>query len=492
MRKTITLFCLLILLAHTLSAQLSPEALQKDLLLLKESLATMHPGLHKYMDATAVEEAYEVLQSAWSEEQSTLTAYGHLSTFLAKIKCGHTYANFWNQEGELEQLFVHAANKVPFTFRIIDHNIYIDQVVTDEEGLQRGDRLLSINGIATATILEALLQYVKADGSNDAKRLFDLQLFGLDNYEAFDIYLPLVIDLQEEVEVVVEDHASKTEKQFRLPLLTRQERYDRIGKKYGNAIESYDDYWSFRYIDEQTAYLQLGTFVTWRMSIKWKSYLNKIFKELNKKAIPHLILDIRGNGGGNADVQQHLYKKLTNRKATVGPFQQTLRTNYIPKHLRPHLYLRLKKYFNQQSKTVRLNDDFYTYKKNGLLAGTRAPKSSAYQGEVYLLADASNSSGTYFLINYLKNNKLATVIGQTSGGNQQGITAGQMAILTLPHSKIAVDIPLIGYYPTTKQPDAGIQPDIFVPYTVEDFMAQRDTEVEMALELIKKYTNEKK
>ncbi|MEM1220220.1 MAG: hypothetical protein AAGH79_14965, partial [Bacteroidota bacterium] len=143
-----------------------------------------------------------------------------------------------------------------------------------------------------------------------------------------------------------------------------------------------------------------------------------------------------------------------------------------------------KGFIDLSAKTVRLDDRFYTFKSKGLIDDTRNPKGYAYQGETFLIADASNSSGTYFLINYLKNNQLATVFGQTSGGNKNGITAGQITKLTLPHSKVTIDIPLIGYYPLEEYPNEGVSPDIFIEPKVEDLVNGVDTELEAVLKYI--------
>jgi hypothetical protein len=55
----------------------------------------------------------------------------------------------------------------------------------------------------------------------------------------------------------------------------------------------------------------------------------------------------------------------------------------------------------------------------------------------------------------------------------------------LPNSKIEIDIPLIGYYPLTEQPDKGIQPDIEVQLTISDILSNKDKVLEKTVEVIK-------
>jgi len=47
-----------------------------------------------------------------------------------------------------------------------------------------------------------------------------------------------------------------------------------------------------------------------------------------------------------------------------------------------------------------------------------------------------------------------------------------------------MDIPLIGYYPLSEQPDAGLLPDVYVEPVVEDLVNGIDTELEAVKQLI--------
>ncbi|MBX2878107.1 MAG: hypothetical protein KTR30_38665 [Saprospiraceae bacterium] len=478
------LFCLTIFTATSGQTPISAGELQKDWKILKEALTELHPALHKYNTPEQMESHFNWLKEQLSEDQDLETAYAHISQFAAKVQCGHTYGNFWNQGPALQAVFKDKADKVPFTFRILNGKMILYQNLSEQKELAAGDEIVSINGHSGASIMESLYPYMKSDGANDGQRLFRMQVFGSNNYEAFDIYFPLAFELDNSIELQLKAYGSEAEKTATVQLITRQERFDRLQERYGKQIESYDDYWKFEVLSPKVAKLTIGTFVTWRMTLKWRAFLKNAFQTLKEQGIANLILDIRGNGGGDSAVQEELYKYLTFKESRRGPYQQTLRNNRVPEHLRPYLGSWSKDYLDVSNKTKPLEEGFYTFKKGGLIDQKMSPKSKAYPGKVYLIADASNSSGTFFLTHYLKANGLATIVGQTSGGNQQGITGGQIVYLTLPHSKVEVDIPLIGYYPTSPKPNAGIEPDIYIAPTIEALVQGRDLEVEHILQLI--------
>lgn len=94
-----------------------------------------------------------------------------------------------------------------------------------------------------------------------------------------------------------------------------------------------------------------------------------------------------------------------------------------------------------------------------------------------VLCDASNSSATFGFDQTCKDNRLATLVGQTTGGNRRGINGGAFFFLQLPASRLEVDLPLIASFPATPQPDAGIEPDIAVTTTARDIATGRDPQM---------------
>ena len=116
------------------------------------------------------------------------------------------------------------------------------------------------------------------------------------------------------------------------------------------------------------------------------------------------------------------------------------------------------------------------------------PNKDRFTGNVFLLSSPTNSSATYMMVETFKKHKLATVIGQTTGGNQRGVTAGALFFMLLPNSKIEIDVPLIGtdLEIAKNLPDAGVEPDIFVKPNIEDIINGIDTEIKVVKKLILK------
>lgn len=75
------------------------------------------------------------------------------------------------------------------------------------------------------------------------------------------------------------------------------------------------------------------------------------------------------------------------------------------------------------------------------------------------------------------------MVGQPTGGSRRGINGGAFFFLRLPGSGLEIDIPLIGYFPVSSQPDEGIIPDIAVTISASDLTRGIDAERNAALRL---------
>src|ERR1700761_4388462 len=72
------------------------KALRADIGLLRKAYTALHPGLYRYSTPDEVAGRFDALERDFGDARSLGEAYVTLSRFLAAIRCGHTYANFYN------------------------------------------------------------------------------------------------------------------------------------------------------------------------------------------------------------------------------------------------------------------------------------------------------------------------------------------------------------------------------------------------------------
>lgn len=131
-------------------------------------------------------------------------------------------------------------------------------------------------------------------------------------------------------------------------------------------------------------------------------------------------------------------------------------------------------------------DGFFKLKGENAQKLANAPKTTKpFRGKTFLLIDAVNSSASFQLAQVFKINKLATLVGMPTGGNQRGINGGAFFFLRLPNSNIEIDVPLIGRFPPKEAPDAGIEPDVRVEPTIDDIASGTDADMAAVKKLIR-------
>jgi hypothetical protein len=134
---------------------------------------------------------FVTVRAEFARDRTLADSYVIISQFLAKIKCGHTYASFFNQPKEVVRELFSGKNRVPFCFRWIGNRMIVTRDLSPESKLKTGSEILAINGVRVPDILARLMTITRADGSNDAKRVAYLEVLGTSKYEAFDVFLPL-------------------------------------------------------------------------------------------------------------------------------------------------------------------------------------------------------------------------------------------------------------------------------------------------------------
>ena len=468
---------------------ISKEKLLEDFELVKTAYTTMHPGLYRYNTPAQVEQNLANLKADLSKDLTIPEAYIAFSKFVATIKCGHTYANYWNQPTVVKRSVTYQADKVPFHFRIAENRMIITQSAVEHPMLKRGTEVLTINGKPIAEILATLIPLQRTDGANVGQQIVNLQLFGADKFEAFDMYFPIIFPpTNGEYELTVADFTTKEKATINVPAMSRKGRVNLIKKRFPNTIpEVGPDLWQFKMIDDQTALLTLHSFSIWNWDFDWKAYLEEVFKQLKTKAVPNLIIDIRLNGGGADMVGFELLKNISQQPIVFSARKEMSRFTKFPASVKPYLNTWDKWFETKGIKKLKpIEEGYYSVGGKTSAAQTFEPYTNNYKGKVFLLVSPFNSSATYYLAGAAQRINAATLVGQETGGNQQGINGGLIYFLNLPNSHIELDIPVVGDFQIGDKPNRGYIPEILIQPNVADIANGIDTELAAVLALIKK------
>lgn len=455
----------------------------EDCALLKRTMEILHPGIYRYLTKEDLDRNYSKATDLSSDSISIRESFLRLSEFVAGIKCGHTMLNPYNQSDFVKSSVISGKDKLPFAFDFVDREMIITSDVSGS-GISRGSVIRKINGVPAEQILEALLVFADGDGNNDVQRIFNCRVTGIGEHEFSDIYLPLVVPPAEgKYEIEYSDPVSRAGFLTRtVEAISREERFIRLQAK-GAKRQTLEDLWNFRFENEKTGILSIGTFVTYNSKFDWKNFLAEAFKELSKKKTPNLIIDIRGNGGGSTEVAWEIISYLIDKPLTLDAEDRLVRYLIVPDDLRPYLSTWDDSFYDRTGSAEKFNEEFYKLKSTDV-SNAIEPKEQMYKGKVYVMTDGSNSSATFILAKLLRDNGRATLAGSTTGGNLKGINGGNIMFLTLPNTGIEVDIPLIGYFPKGNQPDSGITPDIDLIEAPEELRSDDDVRLKKLLEII--------
>ena len=112
------------------------------------------------------------------------------------------------------------------------------------------------------------------------------------------------------------------------------------------------------------------------------------------------------------------------------------------------------------------------------------PAANVWQGELAVLTSVANASGAATIIGALKERDRATLIGEATGGSQEGPTANIIFFLVLPESDITVRVPAQWTIQNVTDPvfGRGFDPDIAAPLTYETWLAGADPALNAALD----------
>ena len=432
---------------------LTPGQMEEDLFLLTDNLEREHSGLLRYASREEIDEAFSEALFAIEEERSILEFYRVLATLVSSVRCGHTRVQIANPDREA---ILTRSGALPFEVHLVGERAWVLSVLTDGVPLEPGQEILAIDGIPIAEIRERAFSGLFTDGFGTTGKQRELE-------RRFAQHYALLVD---DVTPIREHH-----------LVTVAGVNEPVAVK-GISAAQYDQRPS-RVESRSLIHVEtLGADVGY-LSVRafgdpgggepaFPEQLEAAFVKLGDAGVGSLILDLRGNGGGTDQYGALLVSYMTSE-----PFGYFERIEVTPG-------------YEGRGGIIERDGMRLVTEHSGLQVQQPAPH--AFAGDVYILTDGWTFSTAADVATVAHHNKLATFVGEETGGGYDGNTSGVSERFGLPNSGFNVRVPCWMY--TTANlghayPGRGVLPGHPIRPMIEDTLAARDAELELTLALIR-------
>ena len=216
-----------------------------------------------------------------------------------------------------------------------------------------------------------------------------------------------------------------------------------------------------------------------------RSFFKKSFKELRKKNINNLVLDIRSNGGGKVNASTLLTKYISRKpfKVADSVYSVSRGLGQYARYIKGGWLNNVEMFFISRKK----KDGKYHV---GMLEKKilHPKKKNHYNGNVYVLVNGPTFSASTIFCNAIKGQPGITLVGEETGGGWHGNSGIMIPDITLPHTKNTVRLPLyrLVQYNHVPKTGTGITPDIYVGTNYAALLQGIDYKMKVVKEIIEK------
>jgi len=435
---------------------LTREQAKEDFLLYIDILKEAYPGLYNVVTEPELEEYVENTVASIDSGEGDMP-YGDfwyiISGAVAKIHDSHIYlhAPAWRDQNKMPDF------QPAVWFGFIGGKFIVTIATKEYEGLI-GREVASLNGIPADSVLN--IMYSQTAG-------YDSKVEAFKDYRAATHgFAPLFKDIPKwDAEVEFADG----EKMNIKGVSTKKGM-----PKYVNNMNDFmrinwrPEMTEMKMLNDSTAYLGLTSFVLTQMHVEEvRDFIDSI------AGVPHLIIDVRNNGGGHVEVLNQLYSYIAgepmhldgyskvNKKGNFAAAEYSSNYAGVTDDIFPD-------YVEEEGK-----EGFYQRSEIGNII---MPDSTVnYKGKVYVLAnEISGSAATAFPALLVRNHR-GVVVGRETQTAYHFMNALKFMQIRLPNSQAHINIPLVEIYFDTVVNDRvpfgrGVMPDYEVPLTFEELM----------------------
>jgi hypothetical protein len=360
---------------------------------------------------------------------------------------------------------------IPVKVKILEDRLF---VVSCEDSLNRikpKEEIISIEGVASNEWINSMKELSLSDGYNQTHKTYSAEI----NFAVFIYYL---LGHRDKFILKLKDHSGE---------IYETVLFAKIPVSPPNTILNESSRKSI--LNESGIHLQkldgcIGTYLldvdhfTGKGQGKW---FRQVFKILKSDHCQNLIIDLRGNGGGNVFkgniflaylLDQPVRFFTFHRRLSLTPFNPKFKASFLER-ITPILFCLNPIQFPGRHGWYH---SFPFFKKNKYHFG----------GQIYLLTNGGTFSMASYVTSHLKHQRNAIVIGEETGGNEYACRGMASGTIQLSNSGLRVGLNIYQLTTGLRLTDTGhgVMPHHSISYKPEDWLNYSDLELRRALELI--------
>lgn len=421
MKNKIIIYAVLVLfLCSTAFGQkLSPAQQISDFDDLCSKLESVHPDLYLYQSKKEYENNKMKIKASMTDSIKISDFYFKIAPFIANIKDGHSmmlppitsdFVSYVKKDGKT----------MPLRIKAVENVFVVDYPIVMNSGFNEGDTIFSINGVDSKDILKKaydLWGSEKDNGIKEAAVNTYLSLLFWHMYRWDDSYVFMV------------KHGNTIEKKHLEGVpqsMAMKVRRERLSK---NKPESF----SCKFSSDYTQATLIIRNVYNEKALK--EFCDSVFKEINYRKIPEIIIDMRNNTGGSSQCVERLISYFPHPEYVLYSKSQIKVSTYSKaynKERHPEIY----------SQICNIPDGELFVVKESLIEDNRK-EANLYRGKIIVLVNNKTYSGASSFAHVMNKLGIASVEGETGCPT---VYFGNFLPFTLPNSKIDYYITLAKFY----------------------------------------------
>jgi len=439
----------------------SQTLLIEDFDYMLKALEKTHPNLYAYIPKKEFQNKTDEIKKSINRPLSKPEFFKILLKTIALVKQGHT--RVFGDPGF--KAFQKAGGLAfPYNVKFDSDHIYINENYSSNKTLIKGTELIAINRIPVCRIIDDFTPYLRVRPNGFIGSTLEFN---------WTRYLWMVYGF---------------DKQFTLSYILPNEDIIRtdtvigVGEEQLKKKKSEKD--RFRFRIEKDRNLAVMTINTFEFDFdEYNQILLNSFSSIKEEKIENLIIDIRENGGGNADLVSILVDYLTDKPYITTSSSQMKTSDITKKCYTTHpIFINA---WEQARKAEGDSEGFQEVlksifeKPSGTL--TDFPKKEViptsnenrFGGNLYVLTSHPTFSAATGFSVIIKDNKIGSIVGEETSDNPTDY--GCIMLFELPHTKINIQNSTeYTVRPAGYDDEHGVIPDFRIKSTYSDFLNGTD------------------